>query len=132
MLHFFQNNKEKHLEISLFSNCVPKILMIWSTDTECDRFKLVILGHFLPFHASKSLKNPNFEKMKQNAGDTIILHMCTKNHNYIRYGSWDTEWERQNFLSFCHFLPFYSTNDQKIKNLKKWKNTWRYYHFTHV
>ena len=121
MLHFFQNNKEKHLEISLFSNCVPKILMIWSTDIECDRLKLVILGYFLPFHSSKSLKNPNFEKMKQNAGDTIILHMCTKNHNYIRCSSWDIYRVRETEFFvicaiFCPFTPLMS------RKLKIWKN----------
>ena len=28
MLYFFKINKEKHLEISLFYTCVPKILMM--------------------------------------------------------------------------------------------------------
>ena len=31
LLYFFKTNKEKHLEISLFYTCVPKILMICST-----------------------------------------------------------------------------------------------------
>ena len=30
----------------------------------------------------KNPKNQNFEKMKKIAGDIIILHMCTKNHNH--------------------------------------------------
>ena len=34
----------------------------------------------------------------------FILHRCTKNHNPMRYGSWDTEWE----TIFCHFGPFYA------------------------
>ena len=64
--------------------------------------------------------------MKKLAGDIIILHMCTKNHHHMMYGSWDTEWDRQIFLSFWgHFLPFYqppSPNDPEIQNLKKkWK-----------
>ena len=71
----------------------------------------------------------NFEKPKKSdfwenekvAGD-IILHMCTKNHNHMRYSSWDTEWNR----IFCHFgsfLPFHSPSltTQKNKTLKKWK-----------
>ena len=47
------------------------------------------------------------------------------------YGSWDTEWDRHNFLSFwAIFLPFYPPN---ITNFEKnEKITWRYYHFTHV
>ena len=46
-----------------------------------------ILGHFLLFCLSKNPKNQNFEKMKKFAGDIIILHMCSKNHNHIMYGS---------------------------------------------
>ena len=48
-----------------------------------------------------TLKNPkyqNFEKWKKFAGDIIILHMGTKNHNHMRHSSWDTEWDI--FLSF--------------------------------
>ena len=29
--------------------------------------------------------------MKRSAGDIIILHMCTKNLNHMRYGSPDTD-----------------------------------------
>ena len=39
----------------------------------------------------------------------------------------------QNFLSFWTILcPFTSLTTRKIKILKKWKNLWKYYHFTHV
>ena len=51
----------------------------------------------------KNPKNQNFEKMKKIAGDIIILHMCTKNHNHMRYSSWDTKWDR----IFCHFEPLF-------------------------
>ena len=62
--------------------------------------------------------------MKKFAGDIIILHMCTKNHNHMMYGSWDTEWDRQKFLSFwAIFCSFTSLTAQKIKILKKWKKT---------
>ena len=37
--------------------------------------------------------------MKQFAGD-VILHMCSKSHDHVMYASWDTEWDRQNFLMF--------------------------------
>ena len=38
----------------------------------------------------KNLKNQNFEKMEKKniAGDTIILHMCIKSHNHMKYSSW--------------------------------------------
>ena len=61
--------------------------------------------------------------MKKIAGDIIILHICTKNHNHMRYGSWDNE-VRQIFLSFraifLHFDPPPLTT-HKIKIFKKWK-----------
>ena len=65
--------------------------------------------------------------MKKFTGDIIISHMCTKNH--MMYGSWDTEWDRQNFLSFWGISwPFFHTPNPspsitlmilKIKILKK-------------
>ena len=45
-----------------------------SWDIECDRLKLVTLGHFLPFYPPKNQKNQNFEKMKQKPGDISGLH----------------------------------------------------------
>ena len=48
----------------------------------------------------------------------------------IIYGSWDTECDRQNFFLF--WTIFCPLTTQKIKILKKWKNTWRYHHFTQV
>ena len=71
--------------------------------------------------------------MKKFAEDIIILHMCTKNHNHMMYGSWDIEHDGQIFLScstiFCRFNPL---TTQKWKSSKNEKNTWIYYHFTHL
>ena len=48
------------------------------------------------------------KKKKKNAGDIIILHLCTKSHNHMKYSSWDAELDIM-FLSFwavfCHPLP---------------------------
>ena len=60
------------------------------------------------------------KKKKKNAGDSIILHMCTKNHNqvqFLRYGV------TQIFLSFraIFCLLLLSLTPQKIKILKKWR-----------
>ena len=48
---------------------------------------LTILNQFLPFTLFFELKNQNFQKMKKKKrkmpGDIIILHTCTKNHDYI-------------------------------------------------
>ena len=62
--------------------------------------------------------------MKKFAGDIIILHMCTKNHNHMMYGSWDTVWDRQNFLSYwAIFCPFTSLPQWSriSKFWRKWK-----------
>ena len=52
----------------------------------------------------KNRKIRILKKRKKIAGDIIILHMCTKNHNHMRYSSWDTEWDK----FFCHFGPFFA------------------------
>ena len=54
--------------------------MIWSTDIEHVRLKLVILGHFSPF---TPLENPKISflkkwKKKKKAGYINILHKSTK------------------------------------------------------
>ena len=49
------------------------------------------------------------------------------------HGYWNTEWGRQNFLSFWAMLCcFTSLTTQKIKILKKRKSIWICHHFTHV
>ena len=97
----------------------------------------VILDHFLPFYSPNNPKNQNFQKMKKILGDIIILryyhYHCNINDNHMMYGSWDMKHDRQNFLSFWTvFCPFIPLKNQKIKILKKWKKSQRYYHFTHV
>ena len=64
----------------------------------------------------KTQKIKNFEKIliitKKIAGDIIILHMCTKNHNYMRYSSWDKKNEKMKFSKklkkYLEVLPFYT------------------------
>ena len=73
--------------------------------------------------------------MKKFAGDIIIFHMCTKNHNHMMHGSWDTEEERQNFLSFwAIFVLSPPPNDPENENFEKKNNeqiALRYYSFIH-
>ena len=80
----------------------------------------VIFNCFLPFYCPNNPKNQNFAKMKKLSGDIIILHRCNINDNNMMYGSWDTNHDRQNFLSFWTILcPFTTLTTQKIKI---WKN----------
>ena len=71
--------------------------------------------------------------MKKFAGDIILL-MCTKNHNHMMYGSWDTEWDRQNFMSiwaiFCPPPPVLPPTPLlppllMILNIKILKKKWK-------
>ena len=65
--------------------------------------------------------------MKKLAGDIIILYMCTKNQNHMIYSSWDTEWDRNNFLLFWAIfspftpLPLMILKIKILKKKKKWK-----------
>ena len=106
------------LEISSFYTSVSKTTIIWGTVpeiwSETDRI-FVILGHFLPLYPPKNQKNQNFKTMKKVSWYIITLHKCIKHHNHMMYASWDMEYHRPNFLSFCHFYP---TIDPKNKNMK--------------
>ena len=103
---------------------------------------LVILYHFLPFYLPNNLKNKNFVKLKKNPRHIIILHMCPINGNHMMYGSWDTERDGQNFLSFWTiFCTFNPLSTRQIKILKNWKKasgdfekkyTSRYHHFSQM
>ena len=68
----------------------------------------IIMGHFLPFDLPNNRENENFEKIKKtkNAGDIIILHLCTTNDDHIMYGSWDIKRNKQFFVFLGYFLPF--------------------------
>ena len=62
-----------------------------------------------------------------------ILRMCIKSHNHMSYSFWNTDWDRETFLSFwATFCPFTALTTPKIELLKKMKkkNTRRYHHFT--
>ena len=85
-------NLKKHLEISSFYTSVPKIMIICYTILKiwCVKDVIVVFhsGHFFTLlPPPNSPKNGNFKKVKQLAGDIIILHKSTKNHDYMLYCS---------------------------------------------
>ena len=90
-----------HLLMSLNSNYLLKNLLQWANKWAIKNFNIYhvvsfyisfFFFFFLPFcpftppHPPKNPKNHNFEKIKIKniAGDIIILHMCTNNHNHMR------------------------------------------------
>ena len=109
-----------------------------SWDKKCDRQNFLSFWTvFLLFLPPNNPKNHNFEKRRKTPGDITILHMCTINDTHVMYGSWDIESNGQTFLSFLTiFHPFNAPpspqQPEKSKFWKNRKNTWRYYHVTHV
>ena len=106
--------------------CVPKM--------EHDQYNFLSFWNiFCTFIPLTTWKIQTFENIKTSHGYIIILHMCT-----IRYGVW--QWYFLKFWTvFCPFTythtPLHSCptpNNTEKKIMKKWKNTMRYYHFTHV
>ena len=91
----------------------------------------VILGHFWPFIPLTAQKMKIW-KNEKNPADIIILHKCTKNHDYMPYCSWDMACDRCNccFSFWAIFCPFTFLTAPKMKISKKWKNAWRYHHCT--
>ena len=76
--------------------------------------------HFLSFYPIKNPRNQNLEKMKKIHGDIIILHMSTKNHDYMLYCAWDMARKGCNYFSFWDiFCPFTPLTTRKMKISKK-------------
>ena len=83
-----------------------------SWDIECDRLKLVIIGHFLPFFLP--IPSPNFLKIQKIiAWDIIIL--------YQKSWSYDAWFLKAQQIEFGPVLSFDSLNKQPEKS-KFWKN----------
>ena len=96
--------QEKHPDISLFYTCVPKFL-IWYTvlDIECDRLKLAIMGHYLPFYTPSS--KPKKSKEKNNCWRYHhFTQVYQKPHSYevcfLRHNETDKQ--------FCYLGPFFA------------------------
>ena len=53
-------------------------------------------------------------------------------HKWQSYDVWFLRYGVQRTQFFVILDCFFPLTTLKIKILKKWKNTWRYYHFTHV
>ena len=109
--------------------------MIYSSwDIECDRLKLVIMGHFLPLHPPlKTKKITILKKWKELLEISSIYISVPKPQLYeawfLRYRVRQTEF----FAILDHFFALLPHYWQKIKIWKKCKeNSWRYYPFTHV
>ena len=60
----------------------------------------------------KNAENQNFEKLKKESGDVIILNLCNKKRNHMIYAYSDMKCDAHNFFAILgHFLLFYHTID---------------------
>ena len=58
--------------------------------------------------------------MKNFAGDTYITHVYQKSQ-YMMHGSWDTKWDKQNFLSFWAIFCSFTNPPKWSRKSKFWK-----------
>ena len=80
--------------------------IVWKTDIGNYRSFIALLRPPPSLNTRKSEFWRNEQKI---AGDIIILHICTKNHNHLRCSSWDTkDTETEFFANLGRFLPFYN------------------------
>ena len=125
-------NWKKNLELlSFYTFCAitgnHKIYGSWDIERNRDNFLSfwTIFGTFtrITIWKTKILKkNKKTKTTTTTTENIIILCLCTTNGNHMVYGSWDTESNRQNLLSFwTSFFPFTHLATQKSKILKKWK-----------
>ena len=75
----FWKNEKKHLDMSSFYTCVPKIR---NHDMMYASWDWTISCPFTP----NNTENQNLIKMKKAFEHVIILHMCTKNKKSWSYG----------------------------------------------
>ena len=86
---------------------------------------------------SPPLMIPNIKilkKMKKMAGDIILLYIHV-HHKWRLYDIWFLKckvWQTEIFDILGHFLPFQPLDNLENQNFNIEKNTWRYYHFTHL
>ena len=81
------------------------------SDIECNRQNFFChFGLFFALLPPNNLKNKNFEKLKKDPEDIIILHKCTKNHDHKLYCSLDVAHKEFNcyFPFWTIFCPFTS------------------------
>ena len=106
----------KFQEISFYTSLSKIMIVCYAVPEICcviDSYLFwAIFSTFTPLTAWKI----KIEK-KKTPGDIIILHKCTKNHDYMLYCSWDMARDGCNcyFSFWAIFCPFTPLTVQKIK-----------------
>ena len=119
---------EKFLEITSFYTCVPEMTIIgcmvseiWST-----------IDMFCPFTPLTTQEIRILKKGKKHL-EMLSFYTCVAYMTVIWCMVPEEMWSVTDriFVILDYFLPFYPSNNPKIKIFQKWKKTWRYHHFTY-
>ena len=126
-----------YMEILSFYTFKPKMTIIWymvpDISSTIDKF----FCHFALFFALLPTKEPRKSKFWINERNSWRYYHFTHEYHkwksydvwFLRYGAWQTGYFSSWATIFCPFTPLTA---QKMKISKKWKNGWRYHHFTQV
>ena len=120
----FDKMKKTPKDIIILQMCTinNSHMMYGSRDVECNGQNFFCcFGLFFALLPPKNLKNQNIEKMKKTPEDIIILNTCIINDNYMMYGSWNMERNRQNVLSFWTIFCTFNSDNPKNQNFEKMK-----------
>ena len=137
-IKILKNWKKTPEDIIIFHMCTINYnhMMYGSWDIERDRQNFfVTLDKFLPIYPLKTRKIKVLKTWKKRLEVlSFYTNKCTKNQDHMLYCSWDMARDECNcYFSFLTiFCPFTHLTAPKMKISKKWKNTWRYHHFTPV
>ena len=97
------------------------IMMHGSWDMEYSRqIFFIILGYFLSFYPTNTLKKQNYEKMEMQL-EMLSFHTCAPQMTITLCmvpEIWSTT---ESFVIFNYFLPFYPPNNPEIQNFEKMK-----------
>ena len=116
---FWKNEKNKLLETSSFYTCVPKTTHMRYSSWDPKNEKMKISEKL-----KKLLKIPSFY--------TIVPKIMIIGYTVSEIWHVTDKIVIFHFGLFVALLPHPPLEAQKIKFLKKWKNTWRYNHFTQL
>ena len=107
---------KKHLEMSSYYTCLPKISITWCMLPKIWSATENFLQIFCPF---TPLITPKFKIAGRYYPFTHV------NHKWMLYDVWFLRykaWQRELLVILGHFFPFDPSNTWKMENVKKWKN----------
>ena len=124
LLELKNHKNEKKTKISSFYTSEPKLMIIGYTVLEIWHMTdVIVVFQFGQFFALLPPQQPKKWKFQINTtilGDIILLHNCTKTHDYMLYCSWDMVHDScTDIIVIFHFGLFFALWPPYLP--KKWK-----------